>query len=125
MLHLSKKLAALNNGYRSEQLARHFLESNGLRLIQANVRYKFGEIDLVMREQNTIVFVEVKYRKQQNYGGAIESLGAAQARRLKLSASAWLQRYDPNSHWPSRFDLVAITAGFSVSDCVWIKNIFQ
>ena len=125
MLHFCKRLAALNNGQRAEQLAQQFLQSNGLKLIQTNVRYKFGEIDLVMQEQNTIVFVEVKYRKHQHYGGALESLGAAQTRRLKRSASAWLQRYDPALQRPSRFDLVAITAGFSVSDCVWIKNIFQ
>lgn len=125
MLHSSKKLAALNNGYRSELLAKHFLESQGLNLIASNVRYKFGEIDLVMREQNTIVFVEVKYRRHKHFGGAVQSLGVAQIRRLKLSARAWLQKHDPKFQNPCRFDLVAINSGFSVSDCVWIKNIFQ
>ena len=124
-LHLSKKIRALDNGRRSEQQALKFLESKGLTLIASNLRYKFGELDLIMLEQQTIIFVEVKYRRHESYGGALHSLGQQQAIRLQRCAKAWLQKHDPQSKRACRFDLVALSGNFSDTECVWIKNIFQ
>jgi len=125
MLLSSKKITALRAGQRSEVIAREYLESQGLSYLASNVRYPFGELDLIMREQTNIIFVEVKYRRTKQYGGAIQSLSHKQAQRLQSAATAWLQHYDPKANLGCRFDLVAITGHLTATDCVWVKNIFQ
>ena len=112
-------------GQRTEFAAINFLTNKGLILIDANVYYRFGEIDLVFLEQNTIVFVEVKYRSKENYGTALEAVTAKQARRLQKSAEAWLQQYDTCDRFPSRYDLVAISGPMNNLQFHWVKNIFQ
>jgi len=93
-------------GQAAEQRAQHYLEQQGLTLVERNVRYPFGEIDLVMRHQNYWVFVEVKYRSASQFGGALQALSQAQIARIRKAASHYLQinRLDA----PCRFDLVAI-----------------
>ncbi|QBF83461.1 YraN family protein [Shewanella maritima] len=108
----------MNQGQAAEQQARHYLEQQGLSFVAANVSYPFGEIDLIMREQQTLVFVEVKYRSSSQFGGAIQALSQAQIRRIRMAASHYLQQNKIN---PScRFDVMAITA----NDINWLKGCF-
>ncbi|GLP97513.1 YraN family protein [Paraferrimonas sedimenticola] len=106
-----------HRGQAAEQIACCYLTARGLTFESANVRFAVGEIDLVMREQNTWVFVEVKYRRDDSYGGALEALRPQQAYRLQRAAEAYLQRHQLNVD--ARIDLVAIQ-GEQVN---WIKNI--
>ena len=114
-----------NIGQITELFARQYLQDQGLSFIAANVRYKFGEIDLIMREQSTITFVEVKYRNRNDYGGALYSLHSAKQRRLQKAANAWLQSHDPSGRHPTRFDLVALSGSLQRLQCQWLKNIMQ
>lgn len=106
----------IGNSY--EDLAAAFLTSQGLTLIQRNYRCKCGEIDLIMRKQNTLVFVEVKYRKNNKFGGAISALSHKQMQRLMKSAQYFLNESN-STHLNARFDVVAITGS---SQPVWIQN---
>jgi putative endonuclease len=73
-------------GARAEALAAQFLESQGLVVVARNVRSRFGEIDLVARERDTLVFVEVRLRSSDRFGGASASITAK--KRAKLAAAA-------------------------------------
>ena len=93
-------------GQQAESLAQGYLEQQGLIFVERNVRYPFGEIDLVMRHKHHWVFVEVKYRSANQFGGAIQALSKAQIGRIRMAASHYLQSHKLDV--PCRFDVVAI-----------------
>lgn len=105
-------------GNEYEQVACEFLEQHGLKLIKSNFRCKCGEIDLIMRQHNTLVFVEVKYRKNAMYGGALAALTKKQMNRLTKSAQYFIAESN-SSHLNARFDVIAITGS---EQPVWIQN---
>lgn len=94
-------------GNRAEQLAAQWLETMGLQLIERNARTRFFELDLIMQEGETIVFVEVKYRKNDRYGGGVGAMSADKQRRLSVGALCWLSE---QGQWekPVRFDVVEV-----------------
>jgi putative endonuclease len=96
-------------GAAGELLARRHLEQRGYRFVAANWRRRYGELDLIMRDGDVLVFVEVKTRRGERLVTAEESLTAAQARRLLLGAQSFLaERVDLEGlFW--RIDLVAVT----------------
>lgn len=106
-------------GDRKEQQARAYLERQGLRAIAQNVRCKRGELDLVMRDQDTLVFVEVRYRESERFGGAAASIDPRKQMRIMAAASYYLQRHEPNL--PCRFDVIAIDGAGVIN---WIRHAF-
>ncbi len=111
-------------GQHAEQLAEHYLLNQGLRLQQRNYRCRGGEIDLIMLEGETLVFVEVRYRKHQGFGGAAASVDRRKQQRLRLAAQHYLQRHPANR--ACRFDVIAIspTAG-GQNNVQWITNAIE
>ncbi|MBT1445334.1 YraN family protein [Shewanella sp. JM162201] len=108
----------MNTGQLAEDNALSYLCNQGLKLEARNVRYPFGELDLVMRDGRTWVFVEVKYRTPKGFGDAVEALSFAQQQRLRRAASHYLQRQHIDA--PCRFDVVAISG----TQLQWIKDAF-
>jgi putative endonuclease len=96
-------------GAAGELLARRHLEQRGYQFVAANWRRTYGELDLIMRDGDVLVFVEVKTRRGERLVTAEESLTAAQGRRLLLGAQSFLaQRADlAGLFW--RIDFVAVT----------------
>lgn len=108
-------------GDRFEGAARSFLEERGMRCVQANFLCRHGEIDLVMREGATLVFVEVRYRKNGAFGGALGSITSTKRRRLISAAHLWLAWHPYDARRPCRFDVLAYE-GDSVE---WIRGAFD
>ena len=98
-------------GTAGEQLARRHLEQRGYRFVAANWRRPYGELDLIMRDGNVLVFVEVKTRRGERLVTAEESLTPAQARRLLRGAQFFLAERVELASFFWRIDLVAITLG--------------
>ena len=96
-------------GAAGEQLARRHLEQRGYRFVAANWRRPYGELDLIMRDGDVLVFVEVKTRSGERLGTAEESLTAAQARRLLRGAQSFLAEREDLADLFWRVDFVAIT----------------
>ncbi len=93
----------------------------GLKLRMRNYLCKLGEIDLVMSAGKTLVFVEVRYRKNNHFGGAAASVTPAKQQKLRRAAHCYLQAKGLNeSQQPCRFDLVACEG----NDVHWIPNAF-
>lgn len=110
MRQYARKYAGhLLRGRDAEHRARQYLERRGLDCIETNYRCKPGEIDLIMREGSTVVFVEVRYRKDQSFGGALESIDARKQRRLRAAAEHYLQRHRAARAVPCRFDVVLVS----------------
>ena len=109
-----EQATAVSVGRDAEARAQRFLQQQGLKLIEKNFRCRVGEIDLIMRDEQMLVFVEVRFRKDQRFGGAAASVGRIKQQRLWRSASTYLMRF-PRAP-ACRFDLVAIEG----NDLHWI-----
>jgi putative endonuclease len=96
-------------GTAGENLARRHLEQLGYVYIAANWRYLGGELDLIMRDGDILVFVEVKTRRGERLGAAEASISPAQARRLLLAAQTFLAEHPDLADAWWRIDLLAIT----------------
>ncbi|MDY4279620.1 MAG: YraN family protein [[Pasteurella] mairii] len=104
-----------------EQKARLFLEQKGLLFIAANQSFKCGELDLIMRDQETIVFVEVRQRSNNRFGSAIDSVDWRKQQKWLDAASLWLAKQNGSlEDTDCRFDLIAF--GKSEEDIQWIPN---
>ncbi len=75
-----------------------------------NIRFRVGEIDLVMRDRAVVVFVEVRFRRSSRFGGPAETVGYQKQQRVRRAASLWLVQACLMGRAPCRFDVVAITA---------------
>jgi len=119
---IAKRLASLRTprqriGDEGEQQALLHLQQAGLRLIQRNFLCKGGEIDLIMQDGSSLVFVEVRKRASAQFGGALASVTPAKQKRMVHAAQVYLQKIHPTP--PCRFDVVAIQDG----EIVWLKNV--
>ena len=106
-------------GLQWEQAALAHLQRHGLVLVEANFECKGGEIDLVMRDGDTLVFVEVRQRVSMTHGGAAASITPAKIRRLVRAAQFYLMRLPDTP--PCRFDVVAIDGG----KLEWLQNAIE
>lgn len=111
-------------GASAEDAALAHLQGEGLVLLARNARYAFGEIDLVMREGTTLVFVEVRFRRPSRFGGGALSVDAHKRRKIARASQAWLSAHKQYSDAGCRFDVVAATPGADGIDCEWIRAAF-
>lgn len=94
-------------GRAGEDLAAAYLTGQGLRIVARNVRCKLGELDLVARDGDRLVFVEVKERGKLGHGDGLDAVTATKRRRL-VRAALWYAQREGLSEGPVRFDVVAI-----------------
>lgn len=110
-----------NTGLHYEQVAADYLSRHALRLLEKNFTTRVGEIDLVMRDGSCLVFVEVKYRKNQSYGHAAEMVTSHKKTRLIKAANWWMLKHGLSvDNTDFRFDVVAIHDNGQHIE--WIKN---
>ncbi|AWB54668.1 YraN family protein [Pasteurella multocida] len=108
-------------GARFEYQARLFLESKGLQFVAANQSFSCGELDLIMRDQDTLVFVEVRQRKNAVFGSAVESVDWKKQKKWLNAASLWLAQQNRSlEDTDCRFDLIAF--GKTTQNLEWIIN---
>lgn len=108
----------------AEHSACRFLRRHGLDFITANYRCKRGEIDLVMRDGDSLVFVEVRYRRRADFGHAAETVSRSKRARIVHCASCYLSRHRA---WNEavRFDVVCIEGSTDEAQIEWLKNAFS
>ena len=110
-----------SKGERAEREAQRYLERQGLKVVIRNYSCRRGEIDLIMRDGELLVFVEVRLRSHPGYGGGAASVDSPKRRRLTAAALSYLQGHARPSQ-PCRFDVVAIDGKGQIS---WISNAFE
>jgi putative endonuclease len=110
----------ITDGARAEALAARHLAARGLSIVARNVRSRFGEIDLVAREGDTLVFVEVRLRRSPGFGGAAASITAAKRARLVKAAAGYLATL--RSEPACRFDAVLLD-GLDPGRIEWLKDV--
>lgn len=115
----TESLTGVQKGAQYEDVALRFLLKQGLTLVMRNYRCKVGELDLLMQENGTLVIIEVRYRKNNRYGSALESVTKAKQARIIAATKHYIVTHEIDQ--PMRFDVVAIT-GNAQPD--WVKNAF-
>jgi len=106
-----------------EQATARWLAERGLTLVASNRHAKGGEIDLIMRDGETLVFVEVRHRQRQDYGHPLETVTAAKQRRIIKAARFYL--HTQRLSCPCRFDVVGVTGSHSELEFDWIRAAFD
>jgi putative endonuclease len=108
------------SGARAEALAAAFLASKGLAIVARNVRSRFGEIDLVARDGDTLVFVEVRLRRSARFGGASGSITGAKLARIRAAAEGYLATL---ARIPAcRVDAILLD-GLDASRIEWLQDV--
>ena len=121
MALLSKLSNKRSQGSLYEQKARAYLETQGLKFIAANQTFKCGELDLVMEDGDTVVFVEVRQRKSNRFGSAVESIDYRKQQKWLNAANMWLftKRKQSLDTAKCRFDVVAFEGA---NPPLWLPN---
>jgi len=112
-------------GSRWEDAALAFLAGHGLEAVARNFNCRYGEIDLILRDRNSLVFAEVRYRDGTQHGGAAPSVGAAKQARLVKAASLYLQAHPQLASLPCRFDVVGCSGSPAAPQFEWIRGAFE
>lgn len=106
----------------AEQHACDYLKTQGLRWVESNYSCRLGEIDLIMRDNNYLVFVEVRSRTSLAFGGALGSISFSKQQKLLRTASLYLLMNKLHDKQPIRFDVVCMEG--AATNISWIKNAF-
>jgi putative endonuclease len=115
----------LRSGRQAEVFALAWLQARGLKLIRTNFHCRFGELDLVMRDGNCLVIVEVRYRNSRHYGGAIATITRAKRLRIGRATRFLLQRQPQLRRLALRFDVLALSGRLASPDIDWRRRAFN
>jgi len=111
-------------GARWEKAAEFFLLKQGLRLLQRNFSSRFGEIDLIMEDDKTIVFIEVRFRENAQHGSGAESVTFYKQNRISRTAAWYLAKNPHRATQLCRFDVISIDTKTGDQGINWIKSAF-
>lgn len=114
----------LQHGQKAEARAYRFLRKQGLALIARNYHSPYGEIDLIMRQQETLVFIEVRYRRNQAFGLAAETVDWRKQKKLRATAEHYLQNEKSSRDRPCRFDVVSLGGDNKNGTIDWYPDAF-
>lgn len=119
-----KDVTSQSIGNRAESRAQQYLEQQGFITLTKNYRCKLGEIDLVMKDGNTLVFVEVRLRSNRKFASALESVNYSKQQKLTRAALHFLQSHRLYDKVACRFDVVALDNTGNAPHLSWVKNAF-
>ena len=112
-------------GAQVEAAARVYLIAAGLQPLAANAQSRHGEVDLVMRDGDSVVFVEVRYRRNAAFGDGFASVDAGKRRRLVLAARQFLAAHRDCRDAPCRFDVIDASGDPASPSLQWLRDAFR
>jgi putative endonuclease len=131
---LSNKNLRQKSGKAAEREARNFLENQGLKFLQSNFHCRFGEVDLIFKDKEILVFVEVRYRKRNDFGSSLETINRSKQQKIIKAAEYYLFKKQLTESVNCRFDVIGMQPKNNTipSDSnemeyqvQWIKNAFS
>jgi putative endonuclease len=115
----------VRKGLRYEDQARAYLQQRGLELLESNYRCRLGEIDLIMRDGDTVCFIEVRFRGSTDFGGASASITPAKQRKIVKATLFYLSNHQRLTRQALRFDALLIQQqNDNRLEFNWIQNAF-
>lgn len=117
-------MGPVRRGRDAESLACRYLQTQGLKLIERNYQRRPGEIDLIMMDASSLVFVEVRYRRHARFGSGAESVDRRKQARITACAQLYLQAHPEMAVRPCRFDVISIGGEPGDPAMEWIQDAF-
>jgi putative endonuclease len=123
------KAEHLKRGKDAEAACCNYLLSQGLKLVDRNFSCRLGEIDIIMRDNDMLVFVEVRFRKNNSFGDGLESITLSKQNKLRKTAELYMQQ-NSSQYKNARFDVVSMSTNMQTGPDKqlyrfdWIKNAF-
>ncbi len=108
-----------------ETAALNYLQAHGLHALERNAHARVGELDLVMMDATTVVFVEVRFRSSTAFGGGAASVDWHKRRKLIRAAQLYLARHPRLADAPCRFDVVAASGDPAAPQLEWLRDAFR
>lgn len=122
---LTRKFSStVKKGNHFEKIARAYLARQGLKNFEHNFRSRYGEIDLIANDHDTLVFIEVRYRSNADHGTPAETVQFAKQIKIIRTARYFLQKRGLTNRMPCRFDVIGISGPTGNTEIHWIKNAF-
>lgn len=122
---MQNAMNARDIGIQWENAALEHVQRAGLKLLARNFHCRYGEIDLILRDADGVVFVEVRYRNNRAHGDGTSSVGAAKRTRLVRAAQTWLQANPQYASAQCRFDVISCAGGTDRAQFEWTRNAFD
>jgi len=122
---INKSKPANHAGKIAENIAAQYLTDKGFKLIDQNFHCRFGEIDLIGLEKEILSFIEVRYRKNEQYLAVIETIDQHKCRKIIISSEYYLSKHKNYRTYQCRYDVITITGELNKPVIEWIKNAFQ
>ena len=111
-------------GQEYEDLAAAYLEKQGLTILERNYHCRQGELDIIAKNKQFVIFIEVKYRKNNRYGEPFAFVDIRKQRRMIHTALHYCQYKGIGEKYPMRFDVVSIQTKDTQFDIQWLENAF-
>ena len=111
-----------HKGLSIERIAAQYLQTKGITILDYNFHSIYGEIDIICRDQSNIIFVEVRYRKNIQYGLPVETINYTKQKKIILTAQYYLSQNDWTINIPCRIDVISISGNISNANIEWIQN---
>lgn len=118
-------MSTRQRGDNVELFAENHLKKQGLTLVEKNFNSRFGEIDLIMLDNSTLVFVEVRFRANTSYGSGAETVNFRKQQKIIKTAQLYLQANKKMQQRDCRFDVVSVTLAAQEPLIEWHQNAFQ
>lgn len=119
------RITTRKSGKRAETLAAKYLTKQNVKIITQNFYSRFGEIDLIVLDRETLGFIEVRYRKNENYLSAIETIDQHKCKKIIKTSEIYLNKRKKYQSHQCRYDVITITGEPGNTVIKWIKNAFQ
>lgn len=121
---MSSENTSKTKGFHAEEIACRYLVSKGLLLVEKNFFCRFGELDLIMKEKDSLVFVEVKYKKNQDFASCISAVTEKKQKKVKQTALYYLHKNQLFEKIACRFDVVTLCGNISCPEISWLPSAF-
>lgn len=109
----------------NEDLASNYLISQGVKILARNFRCRQGEIDIIARDKEYLCFIEVKFRKDSNYGKPQEAVNISKQKKISKVSRFYLYSKNLSFDIPIRYDVIAVSLNEGITTVKWIKNAFD
>jgi putative endonuclease len=113
------------SGSQAETLAASYLAKQKVKILTRNFHCRFGEIDLIGLDQEILIFVEVRYRKNENYLAVVETIDQRKCKKIITTSEYYLNKQRKHQSYFCRYDVITITGALDKPVIEWIKNAFQ
>ena len=118
-------LSSKQRGDQFERLAVKYFQKQGLKIIENNYHSRFGEIDIIMNDNDVLVFIEVKYRKSIQFGSPLAVISLKKQQKIIKTAKIYMQKHGMTEYnTPCRFDVISLLGSPHNPKITWLKNAF-